>query len=205
MVHLHDVAILAAEAGNAGSGAIPLPWRAVAHDDIARVHAELGHRLRPDRAERRLANGLRFLRFELDGTTVASTWLAGSDGRYLDEFGWLAPMAADECWVRDVFVAPSRRGQRLFARLVATLAHGLERPMRRVLSDVDWDNAASLQAHRSAGFEVIARARCLDLRGRVRLRGVPPAVLGDVQEIEPGSRLLLLRGARHAQHLSLVA
>lgn len=205
MFHLHDVAILAAEADAAGRGAPPLPWQAVAHDDIARVHAELGHRLRPERAERRLANGLRFLRFDIDGAAVASTWLAGTGGRYLDEFGWLAPMTADECWVRDVFVAPSRRGQRLFARVVATLAQGLERPMRRVLSDVDWDNPASMQAHRSAGFEVIARARCLDLRGRVRLRGVPPAALGDVREIEPGSRLLLLRGARHALHLSLVA
>lgn len=205
MFHLHDIAVLAAETSVAGRGALALPWHAVACDDIARVHADLGHRLRPERAERRLANGLRFLRFELDGATVASTWLAGTTGRYLDEFNWLAPMAADECWLRDVFVAPSRRGQRLFARVVATLANGLERPMRRVLSDVDWDNPASMHAHRSAGFEVIARARCLDLRGRIRLRGAPPAALGDVREIAPEARLLLLHGQHHARHVELVA
>jgi len=171
---------------------------------VRAAHAALGHRVAASMMERRLANRLRFAVFLQAGTPVASTWLA-SGGRYIDELNWWLPIDAEELWLRDVFVAPAWRGRRLFSALVATLAWRKDKPARRIWSDVDWDNEGSMNAHKAAGFSVVARVRAIDLGGRIRIRSALPSWPLPVDEIDPGARLIWLRGHRLRRHQELLA
>ena len=206
MIYLHDVAILALDLAPALSakGLLASAWLA---DEPAIQDALnlVGHPIKPARLQQRLRNGLRLVRFDLDGTPVATTWLASSGGRYIDELNWLLPIGAGDVWLRDVFVAPAWRGRGLFSKIVATLAWPQDGPARRIWSDVDWVNAQSMRAHKAAGFQVVARVRALDFWGRLRVRSAVPPWPMPVSEIEPASRLIWLRGGRLRRHLELLA
>lgn len=207
-VHRYDVALLSTEPAESpakvdASGPIQVEWLNE-RESILKAHAALEHRISAEMLERRLSNRLRFAVFSVDGGPVASSWLA-SGGRYIDELNWWLPIATDELWVRDVFVAPASRGRRLFAALVATLSRRPVGPGRRIWSDVDWDNAASMQAHKAAGFVVVARVRALDFGGRLRLRSALPAWPLPVLEMDPGAHWVWLRGGRLKRHRELLA
>ena len=207
-IHRYDVALLSAEPAElptkvGGSGSIKVEWLSE-QGSILKAHAALGHRVSDAMLERRLFNRLRFAVFSLDGEPVASSWLA-SGGRYIDELNWWLPIATDELWVRDVFVAPAWRGRRLFAALVATLSGRAVGPGRRIWSDVDWDNAPSMKAHKAAGFAVVARVRALDFGGRLRLRSALPAWPLPVLEMDPESHWVWLHGDRLKRHRELLA
>lgn len=207
-VYLHDVALLLREPApvSESGGGVALEVRML-HDNAAiqAAHASVGHHIPDLRLQRRLRNGLRFLRLDMVGTPVATTWVAGSSGRYIDELNWLLPIGPGECWVRDVFVAPAWRGRRLFNDIAAVLSRLDGEPAGRVWSDVDWVNTQSMRAHASAGFRVIARVRALDLNGRVRWRSRLPPWPVPVTEIDPGSRGIWLRGERLRRHVELLA
>lgn len=207
MIYVHDVAILAASRLEPGQ---IVAARTSAHLllDEARIHhahLAVGHRIGDSRLRQRLRNGLQFIRFDVDGIPVATSWLAGARGRYIDELNWLLPMAADECWLRDVFVAQASRGRRLFSDIVTALAMPEHGQARRIWSDVDWVNVQSMRAHEAAGFRVVARVRALDLAGRVRLRSALPPWPLPVTEIDPASRWIWLRGSRLQRHQELLA
>lgn len=203
----HDIAILSCTPAPATGAAPSTPLQPQALVDevqILQAHSAIGHRLAPQRLRRRLELGLTFLRFDHAGLPVASTWLAGERGRYIDELNWLVPLGVGEWWVRDVFVTPAMRGRRLFSDMMQALGRWGP-PVRCLWSDVDWDNRASMNAHLAAGFQVVARARALDLRGRVRWRSALPPLPMAVREIAPASRWLWLRGATVQRHRELIA
>ncbi len=207
-IHLHDIALLVRD--GCESKAEATKPRLTLHEQteasaILMTHRAVGHQVPDQRLQRRLANGLRFLRLDADGVPVATTWVAGSRGRYIDELNWLLPMGPDEWWVRDVFVTQAWRGRRLFADLVTCLADRGNGQTRRLWSDVDWIDKASMRAHQKAGFRVLARVQALDMAGRVRLRSALPAWPMPVQEINPTSRLVWLRGSRLQRHRDLIA
>lgn len=206
--HLHDVVLLSTDpAQDVGQPRGPFLLQIEETSERARiraVHVVLGHRVADQTVERRLAHRLRFAVFLQAGTPVASAWLA-SGGRYIDELNWHLPIEADEIWLRDVFVAPAWRGRRLFCAIVELLARRVDSPARRIWSDVDWDNRASLKAHVAAGLSVIARVRAVDLGGRIRIRSALPAWPLPVIELDPGSRLIWLRGPKLKRHYELLA
>ena len=210
-VYLHDIAILRtgaeAEAPAPAAGAVPLtthPLRLPA--EIQAAHAAVGHRIRDARLAQRLRNGLWLARFDVDGVPVATTWLAGgAGGRYIDELNWLLPMAPRDLWLRDVFVAPAWRRRGLFVQMVAALRQLDGGADRCIWSDVDWDNLPSMRAHEAAGLRVVARAKALDLFGRLRIRSALPPWPLPVVEIDPAARWVWLRGATRARHQALIA
>lgn len=207
LIHFHDIAILRRRAPSTTSTPpirlteVPVPPTVEA---ILLVHAQLGHRLRGERARGRLDNGLQFLSFAIDTAPVVSTWIA-TGARYLDELNWLLPIGSEDIWLRDVFVARAQRGQRLFVDLVERLAQGGRETRRCVWSDVDWDNRASMSAHAAAGFEVAHRVRAVELPAGVRVRSALPTWDLPVQEIRPGSRVLRLKGHVLQRHQELLA
>ncbi len=206
-IHLHDVAILVREATEPLAAPIPSLVCCSVQDPeaIQATHLALGHRLTVGRMDKRLANGLRFLRFELEGQPVASTWAAGQEGRYIDELNWLMPLGPHEFWVRDVFVAPVCRGRRLLSHIAHALAVLGGNGPCRVWSDVDWENEQSVRAHQSAGFRTVARVRSFDIGGRVRVRSRLPDWSPPVREIDPLSRCVWLRGDKWVRHQELIA
>lgn len=208
MIHFHDIAILR-RAPRAPDAARPqrlgiVDLEAPSVEAILHQHALLGHRLSAERARRRLDNSLTFRVFAVDGKPAVSTWIA-TGARYLDELNWLLPMAPTDVWLRDVFVAPAQRGQRLFADLVEWLAPSDDKTGRRVWSDVDWDNRGSMNAHVAAGFEVAHRVRAVQGPAGIRLRGAVPAWEFALHEIRPRSRVLRLTGDVLRRHLELLA
>ncbi len=207
-IHLHDIALLRRDPATQPAPEQGPALEVHALDDEAAIqaaHASVGHRIAPQRLQRRLHNGLEFLRFDLSSVPVATTWVAGSRGRYVDELNWLLPIGGGEYWVRDVFVSPASRGQRVFNSVSAALAQRAGGPPRPVWSDVDWPHAQSMRAHASAGFSVVARVRSLDFDGRLRWRSRLPAWPLPVTEIEPASRCIWLRGDRLKRHQELIA
>jgi len=207
-IHLHDIAILTLPAGNVFTP--PDGSVLTAHDvsdsaGIVAAHAGVEHRIPEKRMQQRLRNGLRFIRFDVGGVPAATTWLVHGGSRYIDELNWLLPIGVDELWIRDVFVAPSWRGKRLFTGIAAALV-GLDGgPPRRVWSDVDWVDSASMRAHTAAGFQGVARVRALDFRGRLRLRSALPPWPLPITEIDTVSRWIWLCGEKSRRHQELLA
>jgi len=206
-VHLHDVAILLRDPGSGDLSRIGVGLEVQSLDDegaIQTAHDSVGHRIPELRMQRRLRNGLRFLRFDVGGVPVATTWAAGT-GRYIDEISWLLPIGPGEWWVRDLFIAPGWRGKGLFNDIAAALSRLSDGTARRVWSDVDLVNVQSMRSHEKAGFRVIARVRALDLNGRFRVRSALPPWPLPVTEIDPASRWIWLRGQRLHRHQELLA
>ncbi|MCW5611021.1 MAG: hypothetical protein KIS83_10130 [Rubrivivax sp.] len=207
-IYLHDVAILLREPSARVASATRPPVVASAVTDVAGIleaHERVGHRIPEQRLQRRLRNGLRFLRFDIDSRPVATTWVAGPRGRYIDELNWLLPIGQGEWWVRDVFVDSAWRGKHLFAAIAEALSRLDSDSANRVWSDVDWVNPASMRAHETAGFRVAARVRALDVGGRFRIRSRLPDWSLPVTEIDPASRWIWLRGDRLRRHQELLA
>ena len=207
-IHLHDIAILTMHAGNflePADGPAPTAHEVSNTAGIVAALAAVEHRIPERRMQQRLRNGLRFIRFDLGGVPAATTWLVHGGSRYIDELNWLLPIGAEELWIRDVFVAPAFRRNRLFTGIASALV-GLDGgPPRRVWSDVDWVDTASRGAHAAAGFQSVTRVRALDFGGRLRLRSAPPAWPLAITEIDPASRWIWLHGARLRRHEELLA
>lgn len=172
---------------------------------VAETYRALGHRHPAGRPERRFANGLRFGRLWLHDQIAGSLWVVHDAHRYVDELNWRLPVSARQFWLRDVFIAPALRGQRLFLQMLHLVAREWIPAFESAWSDVDWDNAASMRAHQGAGFLVRHRVRSLDLNGRLRIRDPLVPWPEPVRELLPQSRWLWLGGARLRQHQEWVA
>jgi GNAT superfamily N-acetyltransferase len=118
-----------------------------------------------ERVRQRSARGLRFFSLREQGRVVANTWLAAGGERFLDEAMLVFELAPDDACLRDVFVNPADRGRGLFARLVATLAAGPLHGRRALWSCVERSNAASIAAHRRAGFVPAGSVLAVDAFG----------------------------------------
>ena len=173
---------------------------------VAETYQALGHRHPAGRPERRFANGLRFGRLLQGEQIVGSLWVVHDGYRYVDEMNWRLPVGRGQFWLRDVFVAPALRGQRLFLRLLHLVAREWLPRFDAAWSDVDWDNEASIKAHLAAGFQVRHRVRALDFNGRLRVRDtLVPWAAGPVRAMAPQRRCLWLGGECLRQHRDWVA
>ncbi|MBL8342552.1 MAG: hypothetical protein JNL30_13870 [Rubrivivax sp.] len=205
----HDLALLEARQLDDGTPlADALRLEELQPDQLHQVlqtYRDLGHRHPEGRPQRRFANRLRFGRLWMGEQIVASIWVAQGVHRYIDELNWRLPMRHDQFWVRDVFVAPAWRGQRLFQSLLRLVAAQWLEHFHSAWSDVDWSNATSIKAHVAAGFEVRHRVRSLDLAGRLRLRDRLVAWPDAVTALTPRRRWLWLCGDARRLHLDWVA
>ena len=205
----HDLALLQATCLTAVE--VPTPGlrleelRADQPAAVSDTYRTLEHKHPAGRIERRFANGLRFGRLWLHDRIAGSLWVVHEGHRYIDEMNWRLPIGAHQFWLRDVFIAPALRGQRLFLQMLHLVAREWLAEFESAWSDVDWDNAASLRAHQAAGFVVRHRVRALDLDGRLRWRDPLLPWTGEVRALEPAHRLLWLRGERLQQHCDWVA
>lgn len=209
---LHDVAVLrASRPGDESSPGELTPelhvveYTAAQAAQILQLHQQMGHRMSQPRLDQRFRNRLRYFAFHEGETLLGSTWVAIGGGRYVDEVNWYLPIAADQFWVRDVYILPAQRGRGRFAALLKVMAQSQVPGCSGVWSDVDWANQTSMRAHAKAGFSVQTRLRALDWDGLLRLRGPQPAWHEAVHEIDPGKRWLLMRGARLQRHKELLA
>ena len=169
------------------------------------TYRELGHRHPAGRSQQRFANGLRFGRLWFGERLAGSLWVAQGTHRYIDEMNWRLWVPAHQFWLRDVFIAPAFRGQRLFLQLLHLVAEEWLPGFECAWSDVDWDNAESMGAHINAGFQVRHRVRALDFNGKLRWRDplVPwPSLVSD---LHPERRWLWLAGEAQRRHLEWVA
>lgn len=173
--------------------------------EILLGHALHGRNIPPQRLQRRFAHGLRFFQLWNGDALAASTWILRGGARYIDELALAFPIAADELWVRDIFVAPEQRGQQLFSRLLATLVDQVFPHSSNVWSDVDRDNAASVRAHCTSGFRVAMRLRALELGRRVRVRQLPSAWPLPITALEPSRHVLVWNETLRARHRALIA
>ena len=205
----HDLALLQASCLTAVE--VPTPGlrleelRAGQMGEVAQTYRALEHRHPAGRPERRFANGLRFGRLWLGERIAGSLWVVHDGHRYVDEMNWRLPVGPRQFWLRDVFIAPALRGQRLFLQMLHLVARQWLAEFECAWSDVDWDNAASMQAHRAAGFVVRHRVRAIDLDGRLRWRDPLVPWPAPIEALEPSRRLLWLRGERLRRHEDWVA
>lgn len=167
--------------------------------------ASIGRQTSPERCRLRRRRGLRFFSFRHDGASVANTWLVRGGERFLDEAMLAFELGPDEACLRDMFVRPAARGRGAFASFVLALERGPLAGAASLWSCVEDGNAASIAAHRRAGFESHGKVGAMVLFGHLMLRrGAPPDEL-PCRAFEPGRRLLWI-GARarafREQHLA---
>jgi hypothetical protein len=160
--------------------------------DIATALAEVGNPTPEARITGRLRQGLTFHAFMDGGAVAATTWLALSGERFLDEAMLAAKIGADMAWLRDVFVQPARRGRRLFGAAIAALEAGPLAGRSTLWSFVEATNTASLRAHRKLEFWPVGHIRSLALFDRLMLRQMRLDVPLEWCGYRPGDRLLFL-------------
>lgn len=176
---------------------------------VASLTAALDRRVNEARIAQRLRLGVRYFAL-LDGPgqdarPVAATWCV-TGARYLDEFALRVPLDAGQWWVRDAWVAPHRRGQRLFTRLVDAVSRALVRQQPVVCwSDVDADNLASLRAHEAAGFARVGEASSWFVGDRLCLRSRLPALLAHAVDLRARRRWLWLSASERERHAAWIA
>lgn len=111
----------------------------------------------------RLARGDRCAIVDEAGRVSACVFVRS--GAY-DETGVRFPLAADERWFYDAWVAPAERGRRLHSLLTQAVVDALARDgVRRVLSTVDHLNRASVRSLRHRRSRAVGDALVLQTAG----------------------------------------
>lgn len=173
--------------------------------ELERTYARLGHRHATGRPERRFANGLRFGRLWVGERLAGSLWVVHDAHRYIEELCWRLPVPARQFWLRDVFITPALRGQRLFLQMLHAVAREWVPGFEGAWSDVDWGNTASMRAHAAAGFALRHRVRAIDVGGRLRWRDPPIHWPTPARDLVPHKRWLWLGGEHLRRHAEWVA
>ncbi len=133
-------------------------------EDIVADCAATGRASSLERARMRADHGMRYFCLREEGRSIAGAWITHTR-RFLDEAMLLFELGPGDACMRDVFVAPGRRGERVFSRLVAALVGGPLQGGSALWSCVDARNAASVHAHQRCGFESLSRIRTLSAAG----------------------------------------
>ena len=172
---------------------------------VLEVYGLVGHKIAEERVIKRFQNGLRFFQLWHHDALAGTTWIISGSPRYVDELAWNLPVRQDELWIRDIFISPAFRGQRLFSSFLGLIAACYWQACRCVWSDVSWSNKPSLRAHAFAGFQVRARAQAINVAGRVLLRSEIMPWSVPVVEIEPTRQFIWLGPDRLRIHRELIA
>jgi CelD/BcsL family acetyltransferase involved in cellulose biosynthesis len=160
-----------------------------APEAVTQVYAALGRPV-PDAAlRRRCGTGQRFFVLRDGGRIVATTFVVAGGERFFDECAQGLAVPDASFWVRDVYVVPDRRGQRLFGTLLDVLIVRRFPATRAVLSDVRSDDPVSLRAHRHHGFEVCGAVGSWHVASRVMWRSSRVPSLRPATAFAPGQRL----------------
>lgn len=210
MIEWNRLALLVREAGAAGLAALApgqefLELRA---DDCGRLsdtYRRHGRRGDRERFLRRFDHGFRCFAVEEGGGLVAWFWAIHDASRYLDEMAWRFDLDRSVAWGRDAFVAPERRGQRLFSAMLDAAAE-VEQGPKILVSDVSANNLLSLHAHARLGFRRFATVQSLVLGRRLMWRGRPPGgPLPAPTGLRTERRWLWLSDEEYAWHLKQIA
>lgn len=209
LLQIHDIAILSAHAPLiAGNTPSDLELGELLHNQIAEIieaHSRLGRKISSERIERRFKHGLRFFLLWKGDALVGSTWAVSDSDRYIDEFAWSLPLRPDEIWLRDVFIAPKARGNKLFTHMTKLMTYTVNPGCTKIWSDVDWKNKPSMRAHLGAGFQIWKRSRAIVFADRLLLR----AHIGNwhlpIAHLAPDLRALWWSDDLRTQHESLIA
>jgi len=187
------------------SGSTPPPeyslagYRAFEHE-VVEVNRLLRRGFPEERLLARFRHGLKFFVLRAGEDVAATTWIVTEGERFVDEEGVGLLVPADGLWVRDIFIAPQRRGRGLFAVLLDGVREQFPK-VHSIWSDVDRDNHPSLSAHLRYGFEPVARFTTLHLAGQLMIRLRWPVSLPMGSVFKPHRRVLLT-GAAYRQFVS---
>lgn len=201
----HDFVLLEGQGSR-----VPRPdpgTRVVEHDNpaaVGRVYARAERQANDARSAVRLRRGFRFFELSDLSGTAGYGWFGAGEERYFDELALRYALPKDALWVRDVFVAPSRRGRGYFGGLLAHVIRAIpERP--RLWSDVDWDNVPSLRAHVNVGFELRARLMGVTVRDRLVFRVKHQPNVLPATGFRAERRVVCLRTSELPLHRDLIA
>jgi GNAT superfamily N-acetyltransferase len=208
MIQINSIAILslkidAALPTSLSAGRRFVELRVGDAERLSIVERGYGRRGNLDRIRRRFDYGLRCFAVEDDSTLIAWVWVAPVV-RYLDELQWLIPLDATQVWLRDAFVAPACRGQRLMETLMWKAWDKVGRPAR-YLSDVETSNRSSMRLHLRMGFSEVAVVRSVAIGRRLHLRVRPPQSIPHPQSLRPWQRVLWMRPDEFDWHRANIA
>jgi hypothetical protein len=139
--------------------AVAMDWHVLAASALryADDPATLGFLLRA--AHRLRAGGEGFAGTTNDGTFAHFAWLAAFQGFWIDEIGAALPgMRADADVVYDCWTPPSQRGCGYYSTMIRALANMSMARGREAWIFTTTDNAPSLRAIQTAGFEPVGAA-----------------------------------------------
>ena len=146
------------------------------HADVQRIMAlnrATGHATPEHRIHLRLRHGLRFYAATVRGKPVATTWVLLPGQRFLDECGYANNVPPDDLWIRDIHVAPSVKGRRVFSAFLDHIVKRYHPGVRHLWSDAELNTPASLRAHRNYGFQPVCTLKVLHVAGCLMLRTLP--------------------------------
>lgn len=209
MIEWNRIVLLGREAGTAGLGALTPEQRFLElHADdcerLAQSYYEYGRRRDPARILRRFDHGFRCFAVEEERGLIGWFWAVHGVPRYLDELAWQFELDHSLVWGRDAFVAPDRRGCRLFAAMMDTAA-AIDRRPKVFISDVSAGNFLSLRAHAALGFQRLATVQSLAIGRRLLWRSRPPACLPAPTGLRMEQRWLWLNDEEYARHRERIA
>lgn len=129
------------------------------------------------RMEARVKNGMRFFAAIQNNEVIAYLWMHSTSDRFFDEIGLFLAKGADNLWLRDMYVTPRHRGQRLFVNTLNAVICQYFPDCRYLYSDVDHDNSPSLRAHQHLGMEEIGKVSYARICGAWLYRKIEPEFL----------------------------
>ena len=124
------------------------------------------------RTASRLRHGMRFYAAFEGDKVVAYLWLHSDSHRFFNEVGIFIKHGQNDLWLRDVYVVPEKRGQKVFRDVISAVIQEYYPNTRNLYSDVMRNNEPSLKAHKSLGLTVVGHVRFTRILRRIILREV---------------------------------
>lgn len=124
------------------------------------------------RVASRIRNGMKFYAAFQGDMVIAYLWLHSVSHRFFDEIGVFVKHGSNDLWLRDVYVVPEKRGQRVFGTVISAIIREYYPDSCTLYSDVMSGNKASLAAHENLGLTVVGHVRFTRILGRVLYRKI---------------------------------
>lgn len=107
----------------------------------------------------RLRHGMKFYTAFEGDKVIAYLWLHSGSYRFFNEIGIFIKHGPNDLWLRDVYVVPGKRGQRIFRDVIRAVIQEYYPNTRNLYSDAMRDNSASLKAHKNLEMTVVGHVR----------------------------------------------